>query len=343
MEPRIPSEISDMIIDHLHDDVSALRQCALVCKEWLPAARLHIFSVVHLSLYSIDQMLQVVFYPGSPIPQYIRDLYIIDGQGREADPKWVTRKLPLVPLSSMTCISSLSLEQVDISNLSSAAMAALRGVTARVARLELTYVHFKDRNRSVSLKSLTSCVTRFDRDYTENWSPRPLELESLNDPLLHLICSTNPPPRIRAVSLFLGHLGTSLTHLHIKSFPFNRTPSCVFFHTSSGLVYSLVSDMNAEDIDLSKNPNLKSIVFEPNSSPWIVKVLDTAAPTLEHVYMQLPSDFSDLGVLGRIFMLESSPSAAKIIRWREDSTDQPERIQVRDHEISLRDFRLEYM
>ncbi|KAF7333421.1 APH domain-containing protein [Mycena venus] len=318
--------INDIIIDHLHDDVSTLRQCSLVCKEWLPAARFHIFSVVHLSLYSIDQMLEVVFYPGSPIPQYIRDLHIIDGQGREFDPKWVNQKFSLVALSSMTCISSLLLEQVDFSGFSGATMAALRGITARVTRLELMYVRFKDLDgclaflgAAVSLRSLTSFITIFE---AETWSSHPviatilpelveLELEDDKDPLLDL-----------------------------SSF-FDRTPS----------------DMNAEGIDLSKNPNLKNIIFGPNSSQWIVKILDTAAPALERVYMQLPSDYFDFPSLTRIFMGEGSGlrrtgiilsnldlgACSAIIGWLEDTTNEPGRIQVRDHEISLRDLRPEFM
>ncbi|KAF7349094.1 APH domain-containing protein [Mycena venus] len=260
-------------------------------------------------------MLEVVFYAGSPLPQYIRDLYIIDGQGREFDPKWVNDKLPLVILSSITCISSLSLEQVDFSGLSGATLAALGGVTARVTRVELTYVRFKDLadclaflGAAVTLRSLTSCITSFK---DEVWSPRPvvttilpelveLELESDDDPLLDLLCSTSSPPCIRAFSLylgsnnisavasFLGHLGPSLTHLHIQSFSSDRTPS----------------DMNVQGTDLSKNPNLKKIIFGPNSSQWIVKILVTATPTLELVYMQLSPDYSDFPSLRRIFMTE---------------------------------------
>ncbi|KAF8156365.1 hypothetical protein K438DRAFT_1986788 [Mycena galopus ATCC 62051] len=275
-------------------------------------------------------MLEVVFCAGSPIPQYIRDLYIIDGQGREFDPKWVNEKLPLATLSSITCISSLSLEQVDFSGLSGATLAALGGITARVTRVELTYVRFKDLagcsaflSAAATLRSLTSCVTSFE---DEARSPRPviatilpelveLELEGNDDPLLDLVCSTSSPPCIRAFSLYLGsnnisavasflrRLGSSLTHLHIQSFSSDRTPS----------------DMNAHETDLSKNPNLKNIIFGPNSSPWIVKILATAAPTLERVYMQLPSDYFDFPSLRRIFMMEGSAlRRTEIVLWNID-------------------------
>ncbi|KAJ7670102.1 hypothetical protein DFH06DRAFT_160987 [Mycena polygramma] len=361
--PRVPSETSDIIIDYLHDDVPTLRQCSLVCTEWLPAARFHIFSVVHLSLYSIDQMLQVVFYPGSPMPQYIRHLSVIDGQGREFYPEWVNEKFAMVPVSSMTCISSLSLEQVSFSGLSIATMDALRGIMAQIIRLELmSYVRFEDLDSylgflgsAVSLRSLTSCITGFG---DESSSPHPaistilpelveLEMENDDDPILLLISSLSSPPRIRAVTLylgadnipavagFLGCLGSSLTHLHIQSIPFDQM--------------ALVTNVS-EDIDLSKNPNLKTIIFENNSSECVVKMLNTAAPTLERVYMQPPPEDLDFLSLRRLFLQEGSAlrrtevvfSGARCANteWLET---EPRRIQVQDEKVSLRDFRPEFM
>ncbi|KAJ7199437.1 hypothetical protein GGX14DRAFT_467985 [Mycena pura] len=375
--PRTPPETNDIIIDHLHDDVSTLRQCSLVCKEWLPAARFHIFSVVHLSLYSIDQMIEVLFYPGSPMPhrrplaQYIRDLHIIDGEGREFDPKWINDKLSLVTLSSMTSILSLSLDHVDFSGLSGASMAALRGITARVTRLELAHVRFKDftgclafLEAAVSLKSLTSCVTSFEDEIR---SPRSiidtilpelveLNLESDDDSLLDLVSSMSSPPRIRAVSLYLGEnnistvagllarLGSSLTHLQIRSFSLCRTlPSGQFFHNFSYLITHC------------------NIIFRPNTWQFIVQILDTAAPTLaiKRVYMQLPQarHYFDFPSLSRIFMAEGSALrraelvltnldhsgiCSASIEWLETMGHEACRIYGRTHEVSLRDFRPEY-
>ncbi|KAJ7094905.1 hypothetical protein C8R43DRAFT_266228 [Mycena crocata] len=370
MKPRIPSETSDIIIDHLFNDVYTLRQCSLVCKEWLPASRFHIFSIVHLSLYSIDPMLEVIFYPGSPIPQYIREFHIIDSQGREFDPKWVNEKLPLLPLNMMTCISSLSLEQVDFSGLSRVTMAALRGITPRINRLELTYCRFEDPagcirflKAAVSLVSLTSCVTTFDNHSS---SPRAtmsaflpelveLELESDDDPLLHLISSADIPPRIRAVSLYLSsdnissvarslaRLGSSLSHLHIYSFSFD--PS--------------LPGVNTQGIDLSKNPHLKIIIFDANSSQWIIEILNTAVCVpLECVHMELPMDYADFHSLGSIFMAEGSAlrrteinlsrlalaTFSAATEWLEEmNLNHPDRVRVRERGVTLREFRPDFM
>ncbi|KAH9923252.1 uncharacterized protein B0H18DRAFT_474185 [Fomitopsis serialis] len=44
----LPLEIQEQVLDHLHDDPSALEACSLVCSAWLPTARLHLFRTVKL-------------------------------------------------------------------------------------------------------------------------------------------------------------------------------------------------------------------------------------------------------------------------------------------------------
>ena len=41
--PYVPAELTDIVVDLLHDDEESLATCALVCKGWLPAARYHLF------------------------------------------------------------------------------------------------------------------------------------------------------------------------------------------------------------------------------------------------------------------------------------------------------------
>ena len=43
MRLHIPPELTDTIIDFLHDDVQSLLACALVSHSWLPCSRLHLF------------------------------------------------------------------------------------------------------------------------------------------------------------------------------------------------------------------------------------------------------------------------------------------------------------
>lgn len=41
-----PQELFDQVIDHLHDDKDALRQCSLVSRNWLPSSSFHLFERV---------------------------------------------------------------------------------------------------------------------------------------------------------------------------------------------------------------------------------------------------------------------------------------------------------
>ncbi|KAJ7785346.1 hypothetical protein DFH07DRAFT_948428 [Mycena maculata] len=50
--PALPQELSDLIVDHLFDDLETLRSCALVSSSFLPWSRAHIFS--HLRIGPID-------------------------------------------------------------------------------------------------------------------------------------------------------------------------------------------------------------------------------------------------------------------------------------------------
>jgi len=42
----LPPEILDLIIDHLHDEPTALKACCLVSKSWVPRTRRHLFALV---------------------------------------------------------------------------------------------------------------------------------------------------------------------------------------------------------------------------------------------------------------------------------------------------------
>lgn len=44
----LPQELVDICIDFLHSDIEALTSCSLVCWNWVPATRFHLFSFVEL-------------------------------------------------------------------------------------------------------------------------------------------------------------------------------------------------------------------------------------------------------------------------------------------------------
>lgn len=48
LQAKFPPELFDNIIDFLHDDITTLRVCSLVSREWVASSRLHIFRNVNL-------------------------------------------------------------------------------------------------------------------------------------------------------------------------------------------------------------------------------------------------------------------------------------------------------
>ncbi|KAK7039917.1 APH domain-containing protein [Favolaschia claudopus] len=346
----LPPEITDLIIDHLHDNIQSLRQCSLVNNEWLAASRLRIFSVVHLSLYSIDQMLKVIFYPQSPIPSCIRELYIIDGEGRKFDPKWVNQKLPLIDFDSMHRLSFLSLEQVDFSTLSSDTLAILRAIAGRIARMELIYVHFEDWDSctyflgvAISLRTLVSFVTTCTGDSTAPSSnpvvlPALVELELGNDddPFFSLFLYRGSMPHIRALNLYLGKQNIELM---ANSLPHFGSVTHLLIQTHSAL---LPTDI-PEDLDMFKNPNLKTAIFQAPVE-LTVKML-TRAPTIQRVYIDPSSNFVDAARLVRV--LVGLPDAEIFVSNLESLSAEwdelGDRVHLRHSGASLRDFELEFM
>lgn len=62
--PPLAVELTDMIIDFLHDDKASLRNCALVSREWLDASQYHLFRAIRLvgvtSPWGVDAFLRLL-------------------------------------------------------------------------------------------------------------------------------------------------------------------------------------------------------------------------------------------------------------------------------------------
>ncbi|KAJ7774564.1 hypothetical protein DFH07DRAFT_103464 [Mycena maculata] len=63
-----PPELTDRVLDFLHSDVAALSACTLVCREWLPSARFHLFSQIALDSSDMESFLDDMDVVGSPRP-----------------------------------------------------------------------------------------------------------------------------------------------------------------------------------------------------------------------------------------------------------------------------------
>lgn len=86
--PELSSEITDTIIDFLHNDLASLAQCGLVCWQWYPASRYHLFSFIvlpqDLDLKNGGRTHSVVLSKNSRVAPYVQAIrmdfdYVPDG------------------------------------------------------------------------------------------------------------------------------------------------------------------------------------------------------------------------------------------------------------------------
>ncbi|CAA7266291.1 unnamed protein product [Cyclocybe aegerita] len=79
MDARLPQELFDNIIDHLHDDYASLRTCALVSSAWLHRVRTHIFNRITLDWHKSlrGRGTGFSFFARSPQPSLAKQLLAI--------------------------------------------------------------------------------------------------------------------------------------------------------------------------------------------------------------------------------------------------------------------------
>ena len=83
--PELPAELIDTVVDFLHDDEESLANCSLVCREWLPATRYHIFNNLLLDRWNVEEFLALTTRPSATVARYIDHLIIDQGRFRDAD------------------------------------------------------------------------------------------------------------------------------------------------------------------------------------------------------------------------------------------------------------------
>jgi hypothetical protein len=184
VHPGIPPELSDRVIDFLHDDWTALKACSLTCKAWLPTSRFHLWNRVVLR-YPGDGTDYAEFLKASPvITSCIVDLTIefptdrSNDTSREAEAEWMTDTLipifsTLKILRQLMFLGAYFGEDAFLAKISSSLS------TARV--VQLSTCHFSKFSSFVEL--VWSCPSaenlRLDAisfDEVDAYTPRPLSV-----------------------------------------------------------------------------------------------------------------------------------------------------------------------
>ncbi|KAI0742703.1 hypothetical protein C8Q80DRAFT_1273318 [Daedaleopsis nitida] len=119
-ESHFPPELTDAIVDYLHDDVSALSACALTCTSWLPTVRLHRFSRVSLTCTTISTFLDLLHESSAPfIGDFVQDFALSCScpvyHGHQEDPEALTVSAHLsVLLGKLSALRTLRLQRVSL-------------------------------------------------------------------------------------------------------------------------------------------------------------------------------------------------------------------------------------
>jgi hypothetical protein len=74
--PRLPIELVDIVIDFLHLDDETLEVCSLVCRNWLPASRFHLFGTVRVEWSNVLSLVELLATPSSTIANHVHTLRI---------------------------------------------------------------------------------------------------------------------------------------------------------------------------------------------------------------------------------------------------------------------------
>ncbi|KAF6755410.1 hypothetical protein DFP72DRAFT_1122013 [Ephemerocybe angulata] len=156
---RLPLELTDAIIDHLHSDVVALGACSMVSSEWLKRSRHHIFTTVQLWPWRIHKFVKLAASQKCTFSDHIQRIELDDARVKPEVPGVsFTDAMSLSQLSRLSQVEAIQVRSVDWTALSPAEQGQLRTRLSRfrqLKRLEFDAVVFHD------LREVVKIITSF--------------------------------------------------------------------------------------------------------------------------------------------------------------------------------------
>ncbi|KAK7046649.1 F-box domain-containing protein [Favolaschia claudopus] len=154
---RLAPELYDLFLDEFHASKSTLSACSLVCRQWLPLCRHHLFFSVALQPDFVD-FLKSSSHAHDTIAPHIRHVELGGGWMREKQHEFNDTMMFMITLKN---VRKISLETLSWTYLEPAAESALLGgqgsVFHTVTTLHLTFIRFP------SFSILTTFVSQFPR------------------------------------------------------------------------------------------------------------------------------------------------------------------------------------
>ncbi|PSR74010.1 hypothetical protein PHLCEN_2v10194 [Hermanssonia centrifuga] len=241
LQVNLPQEMIDAIIDHLHDDKTALSKCALVSPAWLPSAHHHLFHTLRVLVPRESGFTSFFQFIVSSSPSVCESIVVFElgGPGSSFGDLETFSELDLDAfrsvLSRMPNLTSLSLHGLHVrspfgsSSHTISSKLSTRPLTG-LKKLVLTNIALKDDNlRDLSgLVALSSgleelhILTLLDRVATlsADWMQTAKVVQQAEDMRLKTLSFGSPfmtMPIVVRILDSIPTLGSSLTSLDVRA------------------------------------------------------------------------------------------------------------------------------
>jgi len=136
--PTVPPELSDYIVDYLHDDPRSLAACCLTCRDWLPSARYHLFSSIVLHSAQSCEAFARLLEPSPHLGFYVRELNLtkLGAKTQVGSPK-AEKHLPSI-MTRLQLVQTLGVSLLDMGNFVDSSVEFCTSVT----ELQIQYCAF---------------------------------------------------------------------------------------------------------------------------------------------------------------------------------------------------------
>jgi len=185
--PKLPSELTDGIIDYLCDDTHALAKCSTVCKSWLARSRHNHFRHIFLTSRYRSRISDFITLCGSSfstITPYIRSVHLLEG--RSSSRHWIDKTK--AQLSMFGAVESLTLERVTFLHIDAPAV-TLFSMFPKLKKLSLLSASFRSLSHLVHIVGACSRLECIELDGLKYRDEVDLPIER------------RPPPRLRKLKL----------------------------------------------------------------------------------------------------------------------------------------------
>lgn len=249
--PNVPPELSDRIIDYLHDDEHALSACGLTCRSWLPRVRFNRFRDLRLDVTTCHAFLRLLSRTPD-IGAFVRNLAITcHMRYSRRFPRCVTwdRKTLTALVSRLSNVEEIELDSLQVDE---EFIGLLQGHLVTVKRLFLTRTYLD------GMEALYALVSAFPQ----------LEALYFSDALAHP--STRPPTPL-ALSGETKQATLVTLRVQRRTVCDTITPMFINWMMSVGLHRNLAT-LEIPDIHFYDTPLVDDLLRE-------------LGPTLQHLYI----------------------------------------------------------